>query len=169
MTKYFGKIGKEEVTVEIQKTDGGLQIISEKGNFELSIKKVAPFHYSVLHENKSFDLRFYDNQKTISLFSRGKEVNLVLEDVKSRARSLASGGIAGVHVGEAIIEAQMPGKIVSVKVKVGDEVKLGQGVVVVEAMKMENEMTSPKDGLVKLVAVKEGQSVESGAKLVIIE
>src|SRR3989338_8525020 len=109
MTKYFGKIGKEEMTVEV-------------------------------------------------------------EDMKSRARKLASGGgEKGVHVGEAILEAQMPGKIVSVKVKVGDEVVLGQGVVVVEAMKMENEMTSPKDGVVKLVAVKEGQSVESGTKLVVIE
>ncbi|HCC24269.1 MAG TPA: acetyl-CoA carboxylase biotin carboxyl carrier protein subunit [Holosporales bacterium] len=134
------------------------------------MRKVAPFHYSILHENKSFDLRFYDNQKIISLFSRGKEVSVEVEDMKSRARKLASGGgEKGVHVGEAILEAQMPGKIVSVKVKVGDEVVLGQGVVVVEAMKMENEMTSPKDGVVKLVAVKEGQSVESGTKLVVIE
>ena len=60
----------------------------------------------------------------------------------------------------------MPGKVVKVLVAVGDEVKSGQGVVVVEAMKMENELKSPKDGKVKAVAVKEGQAVEAGQSLV---
>ncbi|HEY2744162.1 MAG TPA: biotin/lipoyl-containing protein, partial [Polyangia bacterium] len=67
------------------------------------------------------------------------------------------------------IQSPMPGKIVKVLVAVGDEVKSGQGVVVVEAMKMENELKSPKDGKVKAVAVKEGQPVEAGQTLVTLE
>jgi len=63
----------------------------------------------------------------------------------------------------------MPGKVVKVLVAVGDEVKSGQGVIVVEAMKMENELKSPKDGKVKTVAVKEGQAVEAGQSLVTLE
>jgi biotin carboxyl carrier protein len=54
-------------------------------------------------------------------------------------------------------------------VAVGDEVKAGQGVAVVEAMKMENELRSPKDGKVKSVSAKDGQAVEAGQALVTVE
>ena len=63
----------------------------------------------------------------------------------------------------------MPGKVLRVLVKPGDEVQLRQPLVVVEAMKMENELTSPKAGRVKDVAVKEGVSVEAGRLLVVVE
>jgi biotin carboxyl carrier protein len=63
----------------------------------------------------------------------------------------------------------MPGKIVRVLVGEGDDVEEGQGVVVVEAMKMENEIGSPKDGKISAVKVESGQTVESGATLVVVE
>jgi biotin carboxyl carrier protein len=65
--------------------------------------------------------------------------------------------------------APMPGKVVRVLVKPGDEVKARQGLVVVEAMKMENELRAARDGRVRDVSVKEGQSVDAGAVLAIIE
>jgi biotin carboxyl carrier protein len=71
--------------------------------------------------------------------------------------------------GPSAILSPMPGKVVKVLVAVGDEVKSGQGVVVVEAMKMENELKAPKDGKVKAVAVKEGQPVEAGQSLVTLD
>jgi len=67
------------------------------------------------------------------------------------------------------IKAPMPGRVVRILVKVGDEVELKQGVVVVEAMKMENELGAPKAGRVKEIAVAEGQSVEAGRVLIVIE
>jgi biotin carboxyl carrier protein len=63
----------------------------------------------------------------------------------------------------------MPGKVVKMLVKPGDEVKARQGLVVVEAMKMENEIRSPKDGRVADVLVTEGASVEAGRLLVVVE
>jgi biotin carboxyl carrier protein len=63
----------------------------------------------------------------------------------------------------------MPGKVVKVLVKLGDEVKEGQGLVVVEAMKMENELKSPKAGKVVELLAKEGSTVENNAKLVVVE
>ena len=63
----------------------------------------------------------------------------------------------------------MPGRVVRVLVKPGDNVAARQGLVVVEAMKMENELTAPRAGRVKEVAVAEGQSVEAGRLLVIVE
>jgi pyruvate carboxylase subunit B len=63
----------------------------------------------------------------------------------------------------------MPGKVARVLVKAGDEVKMRQGLVVVEAMKMENELRAARDGRVREVLVSEGQSVDAGAPLVIVE
>ena len=71
--------------------------------------------------------------------------------------------------GEVRITAPMPGRVLRVLVKPGDEVAVRQGLVVVEAMKMENEIGSPKAGRVREVAVADGQSVESGRLLVVVE
>jgi biotin carboxyl carrier protein len=85
-----------------------------------------------------------------------------------RRRRGASDGAGTLH-GEQRIVAPMPGRVVRVAVRPGDAVAAKQGLVVVEAMKMENELTSPKGGRVKEVAVSEGMSVEAGRLLVVVE
>jgi biotin carboxyl carrier protein len=67
------------------------------------------------------------------------------------------------------VTAPMPGRVVRVLVGPGDEIAVRQPVVVVEAMKMENELRSPKAGRVKEVPVSAGMSVEAGRTLVVIE
>lgn len=67
--------------------------------------------------------------------------------------------------GAVKVSAPMPGKILGVKAKAGDAVKKGQVIVVLEAMKMENDIVAPQDGTVASINVTEGQSVESGAVL----
>ncbi|MBA2495273.1 MAG: biotin/lipoyl-binding protein [Acidobacteria bacterium] len=77
---------------------------------------------------------------------------------------------ASEHAGGAAeIKTAMPGKLVRVLVKVGAEIKQGDGVLVVEAMKMQNEMKSPKDGIVKEIRFAEGATVNAGDVLAIIE
>lgn len=76
---------------------------------------------------------------------------------------------AAQGTGPQRITAPMPGKIVRVLVKPGDEVKARQGLVVVEAMKMENELRAARDGRVRDVAVTEGQPVDAGALLLVVE
>jgi biotin carboxyl carrier protein len=71
--------------------------------------------------------------------------------------------------GEQAVIAPMPGRVVRVLVEPGDAVAARQGVVVVEAMKMENELRSPKAGRIKAVAVSAGMSVEAGRVLVVVE
>jgi biotin carboxyl carrier protein len=63
----------------------------------------------------------------------------------------------------------MPGKVIAVLVAEGDQVEKGQGLVIVEAMKMENEVHSPIAGEIKEIKVKTGETVEGGAVLVIVE
>ena len=76
------------------------------------------------------------------------------------------GGTGG---GPQQLIAPMPGKIVRISVAAGDEVKAGQGVIVMEAMKMQNEMKSPKDGRVQKITTTEGATVNPGDVLAVIE
>jgi biotin carboxyl carrier protein len=71
--------------------------------------------------------------------------------------------------GPARIVAPMPGKLVRVLVTAGQAVEAGQGLVIIEAMKMENELRAPRAGRVKDVPVRDGQAVEAGALLVVLE
>ena len=70
--------------------------------------------------------------------------------------------------GPARLTAPMPGRIVKVLRERGAEVAAGEGLVVIEAMKMENELSSPRPGRVQEVAVREGQAVEAGALLLVV-
>ena len=76
--------------------------------------------------------------------------------------------VAGAE-GSVKVNAPMPGKIVAVKAKAGDSVKKGDVVIVLEAMKMENEIMSPRDGVVAGVHVAKGDSVDSGKVLVSLQ
>ena len=91
-----------------------------------------------------------------------------LELLDERRLRLQRAGSKFGTEGPQRIDAPMPGKVVRVQVKVGDEVTEGQGLVVVEAMKMENELKSPKAGKVTELHAVEGAAVESGAKLVVV-
>ncbi len=77
--------------------------------------------------------------------------------------------IAGTEAGPQKVKAPMPGKIVRILVAEKDEVKAGQGIIVMEAMKMQNEMKSPKDGKVQKILTAEGSAVNAGDTLAIIE
>jgi biotin carboxyl carrier protein len=76
--------------------------------------------------------------------------------------------VAGVDAGPQKVKAPMPGKIVRILVAEKDEVKAGQGIIVMEAMKMQNEMKSPKDGIVEKILAAEGSAVNAGDTLAII-
>ncbi len=94
----------------------------------------------------------------------GVDVPVVVDGRRRR-----SGPLAGAGKGEQRITAPMPGRVLRVLVKPGDEVAARQGLVVVEAMKMENELRASRAGRVRDVAVTEGTSVESGRLLVVVE
>jgi biotin carboxyl carrier protein len=92
------------------------------------------------------------------------QLQVELADAR-RARAEARLGKAAATDGPQPVRAPMPGKVVKVLAQVGDAVKAGQGVVVVEAMKMENELRAPRDGKVMELQAREGQAVEAGQTL----
>jgi biotin carboxyl carrier protein len=99
-------------------------------------------------------------------FLVGLDGKIAAVTVNGRRRRRLSGDQAGVGHGKQSIVAPMPGRVVRVLVGPGDEVHVRQPLVVVEAMKMENELRSPKSGTIKEVTVSAGMSVEAGRVLV---
>jgi propionyl-CoA carboxylase alpha chain len=98
----------------------------------------------------------------------GVELDVLVED--ERAARLASFGGGSVSpTGPEVIGAPMPGLVVSVNVEAGQEVSAGETLAVLQAMKMENEISSPRDGTVKVVHARAGQTVEQGQPLVELE
>lgn len=93
----------------------------------------------------------------------------VVAVVDRRRRERSRGGEAAAAAGLQRVTAPMPGRVVRVLVKPGDLVEARQALVVIEAMKMENELGSPKAGAITEVLVTEGQSVEAGRLLVVVE
>ncbi|HEX9816269.1 MAG TPA: biotin/lipoyl-containing protein [Candidatus Thermoplasmatota archaeon] len=100
------------------------------------------------------------------VYVNGEETRFMIQ--KSRPRIGGKRSSAAAIKG-ARLKPPMPGRIVSVEVKVGDQVKKGQPLLVLEAMKMQNEVSAPTDGLVKSVNVKPGQTVDANTILVEIE
>ncbi|AMQ17692.1 sodium-extruding oxaloacetate decarboxylase subunit alpha [Thermococcus peptonophilus] len=86
--------------------------------------------------------------------------------VSTPAPAPAAPASTPVPAGEGVVTAPMPGKILRVLVKEGEQVKTGQGLLILEAMKMENEIPAPKDGVVKKILVKEGDTVNTGDPLI---
>ena len=88
-------------------------------------------------------------------------------DERTRAIREMTGGED--DLADRTVVAPMPGMVLRVEVEVGQAVKAGQGVIVVEAMKMENELRAPADGVVASIAVQAGKTVEKGATLLVLE
>ena len=89
----------------------------------------------------------------------------VEKSAPAAAAPVASAPQTAAKEGNVAVSAPMPGKILAVKAKEGDSVKAGDVLLVLEAMKMENDIVAPQDGVVVSINVKVGDSVESGAKL----
>ena len=128
---------------------------------EPDIVEVEPGVYSVITGLKSWEVHVAGNEITID----GHRFLVEIDDPRQWKRSRHA---ADAH-GRASIAAAMPGKIVRILVGVGDEVVAGQGILVVEAMKMQNELKAPRDGRVTAIEVKENDSVNAGAILATIE
>ncbi|MBV8772999.1 MAG: acetyl-CoA carboxylase biotin carboxyl carrier protein subunit [Deltaproteobacteria bacterium] len=134
---------------------------------EVDVRQVGPTSFSILVCNRSFDLDVVRDGEEMIVASRGGAIRVGLVDATHYARQRAAGD--SQTAGPVQVKALMPGRIVNVLVKEGDEVAQHQGLVLVEAMKMENEVKSPKAGKVTQVRVSPTQTVEKGELLVVIE
>jgi biotin carboxyl carrier protein len=127
---------------------------------EASVVEVEPGVYSVIWDGRSYEARVGSGFVEVG----GRRYAARAAD----PRDFEAGAGAAAH-GRTEVLAPMPGKVVRVLVEEGAEVVAGQGVVVVEAMKMQNEMPAPKTGRVVALRVKTGETVAAGDLLAAIE
>jgi biotin carboxyl carrier protein len=132
---------------------------------EADATKISPGVYSILLEGRSLEVRFESLVDGMLLHTAGREYRVEIVDLRSWRRS-RSGRID--LAGRQQIAAPMAGKVVRVLVAPGQRVESGQGLLVVEAMKMQNEIRSPKTGTVERLLAREGQAVNSGEILAVI-
>jgi biotin carboxyl carrier protein len=156
------------VRVGLRETgDGQYEVTLDGRVVQVDAVRSGPTVYSVIEDGKQFETLVEERgAHGFDVLIRGRLFHL--ESVDERTRLLA-GSAALVVSGPQVVLAEMPGKVVKVHLAPGSPVREGQGVVVVEAMKMENEIASPIDGVVRELAVSEGQTVESGATLFVVE
>jgi biotin carboxyl carrier protein len=130
-----------------------------------SLAEVSPAVYSVLLGGRSYEVRVEPAQGRSFVAVQGRRFAVEVEDPRRSRRKAA--GVLGE--GRQSVTAPMPGKVVRLLVSAGDRVEAGQGLLVVEAMKMQNEMKAPKAGVVAALSVREGDAVAAGEVLAAIE
>lgn len=123
--------------------------------------------YSLIIDGKSYESYVYETEEGWQVLTRGRQYNLTVEDEREkRLRAAAGSGVA--ESGEYHLKAPMPGLVVSIPLGEGDKVEKGQVVVILESMKMQNELKSPKAGTVGRIRVKQGETVEQRQALLSI-
>jgi biotin carboxyl carrier protein len=127
--------------------------------------EIAPGVYSLVIAGQSIEVRVEKFASKLRVTVADKEYEMVVRDPREWKRS---GGGAAEAEGRAQIMAPMPGKVIRLLVSAGDAVEAGQGIVVVEAMKMQNEIRTQKSGKIEKLAVAEGQTVNAGDLVAII-
>ena len=138
--------------------------------FEWDIHSVSPNLYHVLHKGRSYRLEVViaqQQEKKFILKVNGQKVEVQLKDrYDLLLEKLGMASLGSQKINQ--IKAPMPGLILDIKVQEGSEVKKGDPVMILEAMKMENVLKSPGDGTIKKIKVKKGDSVEKNQVLILL-
>ena len=124
--------------------------------------------YTLLVDGRSFEAHVSEDDELFKVLIQGTLYSAdVIEEREKRLRE-AGGEIAAIN-GDYVLDAPMPGLVVKLPVKVGDQVALGDVLVILESMKMQNELKSPQAGTVSEIFVDEGASVEKRDAMMVIK
>ncbi|MCL5044168.1 MAG: biotin/lipoyl-binding protein, partial [Deltaproteobacteria bacterium] len=165
--RYVAVLDGVEREIEAQRIDAGRYRVKLAGRwYEADLRRIGPGSFSVLVDGRCFDLEVGAQEGELIVGARAGTSRVSL--VNHGRASATQGGRRARGAERAELRAMMPGRVVAVLVEPGTEVAAEQGLVVVEAMKMENELRAPRAGRVVEVKVSEGQTVEKGDLLAVI-
>ena len=163
--KYYARVGQHEYVIEINREQ--ISVDGELVDVDLRQSGASEL-YSLLFNGLSYELLIQSARFDYGVTSRGERFDVQVED--ERTRKLISGRKApALPEGELAVIAPIPGLVVKVLVETGDNVEEEQSLVILEAMKMENEIRSPRSGVVKKIQVGAGQRVEQNGILLVLE
>jgi biotin carboxyl carrier protein len=163
--RYEAEIDGRRVSVELDQRDGRTVAVIDKRSYDAEVLNPEEGVYLIFVGDLVYEARVWPTESnSFSVELRGQVFSAKIFDRK-RARAIAEHS----DEGQQQLTSPMPGKVVRVLLKPGDEVAAGQGVVIVEAMKMQNEIKSPKAGRLIEVRVVEGAAVNATQVLAIVE
>lgn len=138
---------------------------------KLNILKLSKSKFHIINNNKSFDIQLEKSDFNHKEYVVSVNSNSYTVKISSQLDLLINemGFSVGSSKKENNIKAPMPGLILNVNIKEGQEVKEGETLVILEAMKMENIIESPNDGIIKSVHIKNGETVEKGVLMIELE
>jgi len=162
--KVCAKTGSTVVEVTVTRDNGNYLVELDGVVHKVDAVKLESDFFTVLNGSRSYEVSVEAKRDGYHV-RHGAASRVVTFMEPGRSEREAIGAVDGP---EQIVSA-MPGRVARVLVKQGDPVEAGQGVVVVEAMKMENEIVAGKAGTVTSIAVEPGQTIEGGGLLAVIE
>ena len=166
---YQVNVDGREYSVELKRSAQGANVwvctVNGK-RLELDAIRVADGVLSILIEGRTYEIKRDLTASGEHLYLNGRGFRCEVRDPRALRGRRPAGDYAE---GPKRITAPMPGKVVRVVAAAGTEVEVGQGVIVIEAMKMQNELKSPKKGKVQKIVAGEGAAVNAGDTLAIIE
>jgi biotin carboxyl carrier protein len=163
--KYSTTIGEKTFSIEINR-DGEVTIDGQL--YPIDLRAIDEFTYSLLLNNTSYEaLVDMDSDEEVNVLLRGRLYAAQVMDERATRLAKASGAVAA-STGEIMVKSPMPGLIVAIQINEGDAVTKGQTLIVLESMKMENELKAPRDGTIGSIKVKLRQSVEQHQPLVVV-
>lgn len=160
------KINNRQAQVEIIRQSGNLLEVRVDGRiYEIDLMHNSEGTFSIIEGGHSIDIELITNSpKKYTAYTLYNTYNLEVIDAESMY--LINRGSVGLNIDENTICSPMPGKIVKVLVSEGDVIKKGETAVIISAMKMESEYKSPKDGIIRKVYVKEGETIDGDQILI---
>ncbi len=159
--KYITIINEQKYEIEIER-DGSLKVNGEPRTIDFL--PLASSLYSVIMNDQSYELVIEERDGHVEVQLSGRLYESQVLDERAQLLAMRGGGL-GADGGEISLKAPMPGLIVAVPVSEGQEVTKGQTLIILESMKMQNELKAPRDGTVQRVSVQAGQSVEQNKPL----
>lgn len=163
--KYEAEIDGHPVSIELEQQNGRVSVMVGERKYDLEVIRPEEGAYLIFAGEQVYEARVWaEGANSLRIKLRDRLFTASIIDRKHRRA-----GADHSQEGQQSLVAPMPGKIVRVLLRAGDEVAAGQGVVVVEAMKMQNEIKSPKSGRVIEVRVAEGATVNANQVLAVVE
>jgi biotin carboxyl carrier protein len=164
--KYITTIEDKQFTVEIV---GEKQISVDGKVYEIDFESVSgqPV-YSLIVDGRSHEAYIYQGEESWQVLLRGRQFTVTVEDEREMRLRAAAGGRVS-ETGEFHLRAPMPGLVVAVPVTEGQEVRKGQVILILESMKMQNELKAPRDGTIGRIRVRPGESVEQKQTLLSLQ
>ncbi len=161
--KYHVTLADQTFEIEVR---SDTEIVVDGKVVEIDFKSLADQPvYSLILGHESFEAYVSEGESGLQVLLRGQLYEVDVEDERQRRLRQVS-DVHGVAGGEFLLKAPMPGLVVAVPVTEGESVSRGQNLVILESMKMQNELRAPREGVVQRVRVKAGERVEQNQVLV---